>query len=127
MWWYKKVKDFLLFKKIFENARGSDQLERFEDATKKLKTLKHKLDGNEDWTEKSKDSKNEKGKSDENESKTVKSKDSKSEKGKSDEKKIDIEIIFNEKEFINIFRDIKEELSHKNESESQLIIRFFVI
>ena len=123
----KKVKDFLLFKKIFENARGSDQLERFEDATKKLKTLKNKLDGNKDSTEKSKDSKNEKGKSDENESKTVKSKDSKSEKGKSDEKKIDIEIIFNEKEFINIFRDIKEELSHKNESESQLIIRFFVI
>ena len=117
----KKVKDFLLFKKIFENARGSDQLERFEDATKKLKTLKNKLDGNKDSTEKSKDSKNEKGKSDENESKTVKSKDSKSEKGKSDEKKIDIEIIFNEKEFINIFRDIKEELSHKNESESQLI------
>ena len=48
----KKVKDFLLFKKIFENARGSDQLERFEDATKKLKTLKKKLDGNEDSTEK---------------------------------------------------------------------------
>ena len=99
----KKVKDFLLFKKIFENARGSDQLERFEDATKKLKTLKNKLDGNEDSTEKSKDSK--------------------SEKGKSDEKKIDIEIIFNEKEFINIFRDIKEELSHKNESESQLFTK----
>ena len=119
----KKVKDFLLFKKIFENATGIDQLERFEDATKKLKSLKYKLDGNEDSTEKSKVSKSEKGKSDENEDKTVKSKDSKSEKGKSDEKKIDIEIIFNEKEFINIFRDIKEELSHKNESESQLFTK----
>ena len=32
----KKVKDFLLFKKIFENAQGKDQAERFEDAGKKL-------------------------------------------------------------------------------------------
>ena len=55
----KKVKDFLLFKKIFENATGIDQLERFEDATKKLKSLKNKLDGNEDPTEKSKVSKSE--------------------------------------------------------------------
>jgi len=36
----KKVKDFLLFKKIFENAQGRDQAERFEDATKKLGELK---------------------------------------------------------------------------------------
>ena len=31
-----KVKDFFLFKKIFENAIGIDQLARFEDGTKKL-------------------------------------------------------------------------------------------
>ena len=31
----EKMKDFLLFKKIFENAQGQDQDERFEDAQKK--------------------------------------------------------------------------------------------
>ena len=35
----KKVKDFLLFKKIFENAQGKDQAEIFEVARQKLKTL----------------------------------------------------------------------------------------
>ena len=42
----KKVKDFLLFKKIFENAQGKDQTEFFEDARKKLKTLKTLFDKN---------------------------------------------------------------------------------
>ena len=36
----KKVKDFLLFKKIFENATGKDKAEFFEVARKKLKALK---------------------------------------------------------------------------------------
>ena len=35
----RKVKDFLLFKKIFENATGKDQAEIFENARWKLKTL----------------------------------------------------------------------------------------
>ena len=35
----RKVKDFLLFKKIFENATGKDQAEIFEKARDKLKTL----------------------------------------------------------------------------------------
>ena len=34
------MKDFLHFKKIFENAKGRDQAERFEDATKKIWELK---------------------------------------------------------------------------------------
>jgi len=42
----KKVKDFLLFKKIFENAQGIDQAERFEDATKKLGELKELFKNN---------------------------------------------------------------------------------
>ena len=33
------MKDFLLFKKIFENAQGKDQAEIFEAPRKKLKTL----------------------------------------------------------------------------------------
>ena len=36
----KTVKDFLLFKKIFENAQGNDQLARFNDANSKLEELK---------------------------------------------------------------------------------------
>jgi len=36
----KNVKDFLLFKKIFENAQGNDQLARFNDANSKLEELK---------------------------------------------------------------------------------------
>ena len=42
----KKVKDFLLFKKIFENAQGIDQAERFEDATRKLVELKELFKNN---------------------------------------------------------------------------------
>ena len=75
------VKDFLLFKKIFENAQGKDQLERFEDATKKLSSLKTNFEEN----------------------------------------KSNIEIIFNDKDFKNIFNDIKDELS-KKESKSELFI-----
>ena len=40
------VKDFLLFKKIFENAQGSDQAERFDDARNKLQELKEKFGTN---------------------------------------------------------------------------------
>jgi len=36
----KKVKDFLLFKKIFENAQGKNQAELFADATKKIEWFK---------------------------------------------------------------------------------------
>ena len=35
-----EVKDFLLFKKIFEKAQGQDQADRFNDAYKKLNSLK---------------------------------------------------------------------------------------
>ena len=83
-----KVKDFLLFKKIFENATGKDQAERFSDATNKLRDLKGKLDKNTN----------------------------------------NIEIIFNEPKFENIFKDIKEELGKlgkldkKNEFKSETFI-----
>ena len=36
----KQLKDFLLFKKIFENSQGKDQSECFEDGLKKLNNLK---------------------------------------------------------------------------------------
>ena len=38
-----KVKDFLLFQKIFDNAQGSDQAKLFEDACNKLQDLKGKF------------------------------------------------------------------------------------
>ena len=79
----KKVKDFLLFKKIFENAQGKDQSERFEDGEKKLNNLKASFDKNES----------------------------------------NIEIIFNEKDFVNIFKNIKEELGKKDESKSDEFIK----
>ena len=41
-----KVKDFLLFKKIFEKAQGRDQEERFNDSLSKLKSLKKKFKEN---------------------------------------------------------------------------------
>ena len=78
-----KVKDFLLFKKIFENATGIDQLARFEDATKKLSVLRGKLDQNTS----------------------------------------NIEIIFNDKDFKNVFKNIKEELGKKDESKSELFAK----
>ena len=39
-----KVKDFIFFKKIFENAQGKDEVERFDEAIKKLKDLKYIFD-----------------------------------------------------------------------------------
>jgi hypothetical protein len=78
-----KVKDFLLFKKIFENAQGIDQLARFDDATKKLAILRGKLDQNTS----------------------------------------NIEIIFNDKNFKNVFKNIKEELGRKDESKSELFAK----
>ena len=78
----KKVKNFLLFKKIFENSQGKDQSERFEDGLKKLKNLKKLFD----------------------------------------EKSSDIEVIFNEKNFVNIFKNIKEELGRKVEAKSDEFI-----
>ena len=69
-----KVKDFLLFKKIFENAQGIDQLARFDDATKKLAKLRGKLDQNTS----------------------------------------NFEIIFNDKDFKNVLKNIKEELVRKD-------------
>ena len=77
------VKDFLLFKKIFENAQGKDQLERFDDATKKLSLLKGNLDKNTS----------------------------------------NIEIIFEDENFKNVFKSIKEELGKKDEPKSQLFIK----
>jgi len=35
-----KVKNFLLFKKIFEKSKGKDQEERFEDARRQLYTIR---------------------------------------------------------------------------------------
>jgi len=61
------LKDFLFFKKIFENVTGKDQSERFEDG---LKILFNENSSN-------------------------------------------IEVIFNEENFVNIFKNIKEELAKK--------------
>ena len=78
----KKVKDFLLFKKIFENAQGQNQSELFDDATKKLSLLKESFIKNSS----------------------------------------NIELIFNEADYVNTFKDIKEELSRKIESKSKTFI-----
>ena len=78
----KKVKDFLLFKKIFENAQGKEQAERFHDANTKLKELKELFA----------------------------------------QKSSDIEVIFNHKNYIDTFRDIKEELGRKSEIKSKEFI-----
>ena len=84
----KKVKDFLLFKKIFENEQGKNQPEPFNDAIDKLEELKYILYKNTS----------------------------------------NIEIIFYEPRFKNIFKDIKEEfgkignLVKKDESKSDLFI-----
>ena len=88
----EKVKNFLLFKKIFENAQGIDQAKRFEDASKKLKDLKDL------FTEKSK---NEQSKN---------------------EQSIDIEKIFNNPKYKEIFKNIKEELGKKAENKSKEFI-----
>ena len=77
-----KVKDFLLFKKIFENSQGRTQDKSFDCAIKKLNELKMILDEN----------------------------------------ATNIEIIFNEEQFENIFKDIKEEFGQKDESKSDLFI-----
>ena len=93
-----KVKDFLLFKKIFEKSKGRDQEERFKDALAKLKFIK-----------------------------------------KSFEKANDIETIFkfklekeeDSKKFENIFENIKDELSKKEDSQSDTFIKqmigYFII
>ena len=78
-----KVKDFLLFKKIYENTQGKDQSECFDNEIVKLKELKRKLGQNIS----------------------------------------DIEIIFKDEKFINVFKDIKEELGKKNESKSDIFIK----
>ena len=85
-----KVKDFLLFKKIFEKSKGRDQEERFKDALSKLKFIK-----------------------------------------KSFEKANDIETIFkfklekeeDSKKFENMFENIKDELSKKEDSQSDVFIK----
>ena len=76
----KKVKDLLLFKKIFEKSKGSDQEERFKDAKAQLDKIKNLF-----------------------------------------QKESNIEIIF--QNFENIFKDIKEELSKKEESKSDEFIK----
>ena len=78
----KRVKDFLLFKKIYENAQGKDKLERFENAYKILKELKLKFKENNP----------------------------------------NIEMIFEDKNFNYIFKNIKEELGKKDKSEIELFI-----
>lgn len=78
-----KVKDFLLFKKIFENAWGSTQSKRFEDRIRKLSNLKGLVDHNNS----------------------------------------NIEIIFNDVNYINIFKNIKEELAKADESKSNEFIK----
>jgi len=76
------VKDFLLFKKIFEKSQGKDQLARFNDATKKLSVLKQNFNKNNS----------------------------------------NIEIIFDNDEFKNIFKSIKDELGKKDELTSKLFL-----
>ena len=75
----KEVKDFLLFKKIYEEARGKDQEARFTDAYNKLNELKKTFKDN---------PKN-------------------------------IEVIFNNEKFKNIFKLIKDELGKKDEKNSE--------
>ena len=77
-----KVKNFLLFKKIFINTRGRDQRERFEDSIRKLKDLKKLFKEN----------------------------------------SADIEVILNDKNYVNIFKDIKEEMAEKSEIISKEFI-----
>jgi len=86
-----KVKDFLLFKKIFEKSQGKDQAERFKDAKYKLDEIKKLF--------------KEKAPNEEQQS-------------------FDIEIIF--QKFENIFKNIKEELSKKEESKSDEFIKQMV-
>ena len=73
-----KVRDFLLFQKIFEDTKGINQEDRFNKAYFKLEELK----------------------------------------GKFKENPKNIEVIFNDKSFKNIFEKIKEELSRKDEIKS---------
>ena len=82
-----KVKDLLLFKKIFEKSKGSDQEERFQDAKSQLDKIKELF---------KKQSSNK-------------------------EQSLNIEIIF--QNFENIFKDIKDELSKKEESKSDEFIK----
>jgi len=80
------VKDFVIFKKIFENSQGKDQSERFEVGVKKLKNLKKSFI----------------------------------------EKESNIQTIFNDANFVNIFKNIKEELGRKDESKSNEFIKQMV-
>ena len=73
-----KVRDFLLFKKIFEDTKGTNQEERFSKAYFKLEELK----------------------------------------GKFKENPKNIEVIFKDESFKNIFEKIKEELGRKDEIKS---------
>ena len=76
-----KVKDFLLFKKIYKSTRIKNENERFIDALKELNMIKCSF-----------------------------------------EKTNDIEKIFNSHEFGNIFENIKDELSKKDDSLSKKYI-----
>ena len=80
----KKVIDFLLFKKIFEKAQGNNQLERFNDAIKKLEGLKTLF---------------------------INCKSS------------NIGEIFNNKEYMDIFKKIKEDISIKSNDKSKEFIK----
>ena len=85
-----RVKDFLLFKKIFDKSKGKNQEERFQDALEKLQFIKTKF-GEEN----------------------------------------DIETIFkfklkkeeDSKKFENIFENIKDELSKREDSQSDIFIK----
>jgi len=87
-----KVKEFLLFKKIFEKSKGKDQEERFDNALAKLKFIKNSFEK---------------------------------------EKEKNIETIFkfklekeeDSKKFENIFENIKDELSKKDDSQSDKFIK----
>jgi hypothetical protein len=78
------VKDFLLFKKIFEKAQGNNQLERFNDANSKLEGLKTLF---------------------------INCKSS------------NIGEIFNNKEYMDIFKKIKEDISIKSNDKSKEFIK----
>ena len=78
-----EVKDFLLFKKIFEKAQGKDQEALFKNAYTKLISLK----------------------------------------GKFRENPKNIEAIINDKDYENIFKDIKEELGRKDEIKTDEFLK----
>ena len=85
-----RVKDFLLFKKIFDKSKGKNQEERFKDALEKLKFIKTKFE-------------------EANNIETI--------------FKFKLEKEEDSKKFENIFENIKDELSKREDSQSDIFIK----